>query len=583
MNTQGVIDLATLIPLPPPAPTAFELLAIVERNAQAHADRIITGAQEQAEDIVTAARAVEEAAGRRSKTAKAEQDEAAAAFAHTQARARALLATNTQLTDGIKEQFDKLLADAGDVAAHLTGRAHELRAEAADANAKATTALNAAHVEAEQLVREARAEAARLLDDARLEAAEQRHQDTVARHQALTKAESDAEEVRKAAAAQAADVTAQADQVLADARTQAEARITEAEEKAAGIVEEADDQSAAMREEARRRLQQVEDREAQSAGRARAEAEQIISGAKAEADKLTASAQERHDRIVAEAEAVLKKACDDEARRKSRSAKWQRVSERAWRAAPWLALLAAVGLAAIGEYKLALLLGFEVFSPLLPIAVDVYCVTAFKKKRDVIPALMLMAGLNVIYHVMHPPEGVPIQLIIGVVIAFVCVVWRVHNLTGDHGKKDPDGSVGGAADGRTEQSDEPPGVPRTPDPRTGRTPPPPRPPVRPGRTDRTDEARTPRTPKSRTDRTDRRTGKDRTAEKPPARTDAEAVAHLLTLPVADDGFLTVNQARTALGCRHDKAVRLLAEAGRLRPADAAKYGVTTPAPAATAG
>jgi hypothetical protein len=35
--------------------------------------------------------------------------------------------------------------------------------------------------------------------------------------------------------------------------------------------------------------------------------------------------------------------------------------------------------------------------------------------------------------------------------------------------------------------------------------------------------------------------------------------------------VNVNAVRTAVGCNRDRAVRLLAEAGLLRPADAAKH------------
>jgi hypothetical protein len=69
-----------------------------------------------------------------------------------------------------------------------------------------------------------------------------------------------------------------------------------------------------------------------------------------------------------------------------------------------------------------------------------------------------------------------------------------------------------------------------------------------------------------------RTG-DRTAV-PGARTgtdDAHALSVIAALPRTPDGYVTVSQVRGALGCRRDRAVRLLKEAGLLSPADADKF------------
>ncbi|MFD8415513.1 hypothetical protein ACFV2Q_27750, partial [Streptomyces sp. NPDC059650] len=73
-----------------------------------------------------------------------------------------------------------------------------------------------------------------------------------------------------------------------------------------------------------------------------------------------------------------------------------------------------------------------------------------------------------------------------------------------------------------------------------------------------------------TARTDART-KGRTGGPAPTRTDADCITALRGLPRTPDGFVTVNAARTALGCNRDRAVRLLSTAGLLSPADAAKH------------
>lgn len=190
-----------------------------------------------------------------------------------------------------------------------------------------------------------------------------------------------------------------------------------------------------------------------------------------------------------------------------------------------------------------------------------YAVSAFRAKRDIAPALLLMAGANLAFHIAdqagigHGGKATPWQLTAAVVLIFVAVIWRVHALLGHHGEE---------SDGRTDEADSARTDGRTDGPRT-----------EPARGDRTE----PRTPRDRTGRTAARTDKRRTARTDtgrtgsaaPARTDAEAVAILRALTPETDGFVNVNAARTALGSNRDRAVRLLAEAGLLRPADAAKH------------
>ncbi|MFK0203471.1 hypothetical protein [Streptomyces lavendulae] len=53
--------------------------------------------------------------------------------------------------------------------------------------------------------------------------------------------------------------------------------------------------------------------------------------------------------------------------------------------------------------------------------------------------------------------------------------------------------------------------------------------------------------------------------------DEDTLAAVRALPREADGFVNVNKVRTTLGCNRNRAVRLLAEVGLLRPADAAKH------------
>lgn len=57
----------------------------------------------------------------------------------------------------------------------------------------------------------------------------------------------------------------------------------------------------------------------------------------------------------------------------------------------------------------------------------------------------------------------------------------------------------------------------------------------------------------------------------PVRTDAELLPLVQNLPRDEDGFVTLYQARTKLSVNQSRAVRLLKEAGLLRPEDADKH------------
>jgi hypothetical protein len=57
----------------------------------------------------------------------------------------------------------------------------------------------------------------------------------------------------------------------------------------------------------------------------------------------------------------------------------------------------------------------------------------------------------------------------------------------------------------------------------------------------------------------------------PARTDAELLPAVGALPREKDGFVNISRVRTQLNVNQPRAVRLLKEAGLLRPEDADKY------------
>ncbi|MFE3603885.1 hypothetical protein ACFXPK_31555, partial [Streptomyces sp. NPDC059142] len=291
--------------------------------------------------------------------------------------------------------------------------------------------------------------------------------------------------------------------------------------------------------------------------------------ARKEARAIVAGAERERADLVAETSDALARARqrEDEAEQRiaaaraagRRTARWANFSGRLWRGAPWVALAAGVGLAASGEYELARLAGFhELVAPLFPLSVDIYAVVAFKKKSDVRPALSIMAASNLAYHLAERggvhDEGNPhgelivLGLTALVVLTFVAIIWRVHRLLDeDHETKPPSVRPAGPPSVRDEPDrTDPPGADRTDD-RTD-----------PGRTDRTG-------PRTDADRT-ARTAKSRTGP----RTDAESIGVLRGLP-RTDGCVTVNAARTAIGCNRDRAVRLLDEAGLLSPADRAKH------------
>lgn len=314
-----------------------------------------------------------------------------------------------------------------------------------------------------------------------------------------------------------------------------------------------------------------------------AESEELRKRAEQEARVAAGAVRQEADRQLAEVNKELEAAREAHRVADKRAASFKRTRNRAEvvkQTSIWVALAAAVVLTASGEWAFARMVGLG-DTPMgdagwaLPLGLDVYAVTAFRMRRDVAFALGLMAATNITYHVadrtgmgvrvVHGQVHPNVFLIIVAVIVVVAIVWRVHRLLeSDHHAEEtaaepaPDVTDGSAVRGDSG---------RTAIPAPDRT------------AARTEPTRTARTDENRTARTDSRTEKPRTARTPsprtggrtaPARTDADAIQFLRGMP-RDGEHITVNAARTALGCNRDRAVRLLDEAGLLSPADRTKH------------
>lgn len=104
---------------------------------------------------------------------------------------------------------------------------------------------------------------------------------------------------------------------------------------------------------------------------------------------------------------------------------------------PWIALCAAVGLTASGEYQLAQLAGWgALIAGLLPTAVDIYVVIAIRAHRDVAGAIVMMIATNALYHLaaanLFGTDGRPGHLAWWLIVAVTAiapmVMWRIHRI-----------------------------------------------------------------------------------------------------------------------------------------------------------
>ncbi|MES9544325.1 hypothetical protein ABWI07_43970, partial [Actinomadura sp. NPDC000600] len=603
--------------------------------ARGEADRLLTEARDRAETLVKEARAqvadlTELAATDREATGKA--------VAELRRMAEADLTEISALVDQRRLEAGQILARAQEQADELVAAAQrevdQARERFAQLAATAAEHYDGRRAEAEALY----ADAVKAADDRRREA-----------DSYVAAAHTEAEQVRTELREKLRELTDQFD-------TEAAAKRKALADELAGLKQACDKQRERLREEAKTVAVQLREAAQKEADRITTEAERKAKGItdRAQADEARAR------RLLEEARAAK--------RANSRFRGWQQnLSRKAWKTAPWIALAAGVGLAASGEYELARMVGINQYvAPLLPVSIDVYCVTAFRAKKDIPYALLLMASANVTYHlseqahIVKEGQSAPWQLTTFVVLIFVAVIWRVHTLmhddgTNGHGSTAAAGGRTGTDSGngtpaRTGTHRRTDGTDGTSSSRTGAASPdlytarstvrpqgmgtgrdgtdPVRPASHPPHDDGSEAAVT----RPYSDRTDgvhttpdgaRRTGtaaagrtgtasaavqartgsvsvrtqsggdgvpEARTgtgaasspatgtsgaagADRPgtPVRTDAELLPLVQNLPRDEDGFVTLYQARTKLSVNQSRAVRLLKEAGLLRPEDADKH------------
>ena len=392
-------------------------------EATEKADRLRAEAAAEAERLL-------ESAGLQAERLQALTREQITAAEQTVARTRAIV--DGELV-AVEQTVERRREAAASVADHAQRAAEQTLAAA---RVQGEQAIEQARVEGARLVEDAEAQRDALLEEAATEAAQQRD---LAR-QLVQDAEAKADEVR----GQAAQFWEEAEQAAREAREQAQRLQNEAAERMRKAGEQAAGELTAWQHEARKDLAEL-DRQARAArGKAEAEGVRIVAQADADAAAATAkaaaevqAAQARVARLRLEEERFL---AAQEQRKDSRGAK---VSEFVWkRLAPAVALAAAIGMTATGEFALAALVGVPVYLAwLLPTCVDVWAMSAMRAKRgkEVASSLATMITANATYHVAaahllgmaqsangtwHPRW----ELIVLVACIAPIVVWRVHAL-----------------------------------------------------------------------------------------------------------------------------------------------------------
>ncbi|MFF4934270.1 hypothetical protein ACFY2H_36060 [Streptomyces griseofuscus] len=452
---------------------AREEAAALQAEAESAAARTVAATQEQVTVVMTEAQS--RAVGI---TADAGQE----AIAHRAAAKRGL--------EAARGEADRVLTEARDRAKTLVAEARAQVADLAELAATDRAATAAVVAELRRLAEADLTELGALVDQRRIEAGqiltraqEQADALVAAAQREVDQARERCAQLAAAAAEQYDGRRAEAEGLYADAVKAADERRREADERVAAAHTEVEQ----ARTELRTKLRSLSDQfDAEAATKRKALADELA-GLKAACDKqrerlreeaktvavqLREAAQKEASRITTEAERKAKAVTErakadeararrllDEAREAKRSAsRWngwqQKISRQAWKTAPWVALAAGVGLAASGEYELARMVGINSYvAPLLPVSIDVYCVTAFRAKKDIPYALLLMASANVTFHlsdqahIVKEGQSAPWQLTTFVVLIFVAVIWRVHTLMHDDGT-DGHGSKA-AAGGRT--------------------------------------------------------------------------------------------------------------------------------------
>lgn len=452
---------------------AREEAAFLQTQAEDTAARTVTSTHEQVTLLMTEAQ--RRAAGI---TADADQ-EATARREAVQADLEATRGEADRLLTEAKDRAETLLVQAREQVADLTELATTDRQATAIAVAELRRLAEADLTEISTLVDQRRTEAGQILGRAQeqadaLVAAAQREA-AKARERFAQLAATAAEQYdgrRQEAEALYADAVKSADERRREAaarvavvHTEAEAARTELREKLRELTDQFDTEAAAKRKALADELAGLKAACDKQRERLREEAKtvavQLREAARKEASRITTEAERKAKAVTerAQADEARARRLLDEAREAKKSAsRWngwqQKISRKAWKAAPWIALAAGVGLAASGEYELARMVGINKYvAPLLPVSIDVYCVTAFRAKKDIPYALLLMASANVTYHLseqahlVQDGQSAPWQLTTFVVLIFVAVIWRVHTLMHDDGT-DGHGAAA-AAVGRT--------------------------------------------------------------------------------------------------------------------------------------
>ncbi|MCX4451656.1 hypothetical protein [Streptomyces sp. NBC_01789] len=443
---------------------AREQALALQTQAEEHAARTVAETHEQTAAVLADARTRADAV-----TAGA-QEEATA----TRAAATTEAETVRREAQERRGEADRLLAEASIRADHLLAQARSQVAELTELAAAEHQATATAVAELRRLAEADLTEIAALVETRRTEAG-----------QILTRAREDADVLLAAAQQEVDQAGERSAQLAATAAEQYDGRRAEAEALYTDAVKAADERRREAdahvatahaeveqaRTELREKLRELTDRFDEQAAAKRTALADELAGLKAACDKqrdrlrdeaktvavqLREAAQKEADRVTTEAErkakAITERAQADEARARrlleeAREAKransrrhgWQqRLGRQVWKTAPWIALAAGVGLAASGEYELARMVGINAYvAPLLPVSIDVYCVTAFRAKRDIPYALLLMASANVTFHlseqahIVKEGQSAPWQLTTFVVLIFVAVIWRVHTLMHD--------------------------------------------------------------------------------------------------------------------------------------------------------
>ncbi|MCT9094210.1 hypothetical protein N4G70_36025 [Streptomyces sp. ASQP_92] len=446
--------------------TAREQAAALQSEAETAAARTIADTHEQVTTLMSEAQARAEGI-----TADAGQ-KAAAHRLEAKGDLEAARVEAGRLLAEARERAETLVGEARAQVTELTELAATDRAATATAVAELRRLAEADLTEISVLVDQRRTEAGQILARAQ----EQADALVAAAQREVDQARARFAQLAATAAEQYAGRRAEAEGLYADAVKAADGRRREADDHVAAAHTEAE----AARTELRTKLRALTDQfDAEAATKRKTLADELA-GLKAACDKqrerlrdeaktvavqLREAAQKEASRITTEAErkakAVTERAKADEARARrlleeareakrsaSRWSGWQQnISHKAWKTAPWIALAAGVGLAASGEYELARMVGINTYvAPLLPVSIDVYCVTAFRAKKDIPYALLLMASANVTYHLseqadlVQDGQSAPWPLTTFVVLIFVAVIWRVHTLMHDdsmdgHGSK----------------------------------------------------------------------------------------------------------------------------------------------------